>query len=41
MRQALDQTCPEEGLRRELEAAFFKVADFMRNTDSVSSSPHP
>lgn len=33
MRQALAEVCVDEGLRAELEAAFFKVADFIRNTD--------
>lgn len=33
MRQALAQVCPrDEALRRELDAAFYKVADFIRNT---------
>jgi hemoglobin len=33
MRQALAQACADEGLRAELDAAFYKVADFIRNTD--------
>jgi hemoglobin len=33
MRQALDETCPDAGLRAELDAAFYKVADFIRNTE--------
>jgi hemoglobin len=41
MRQALDQTCADAALRAELDAAFYKVADFMRNTESVSTSPKP
>jgi hemoglobin len=37
MRQALSEVCPDAALRSELDAAFYKVADFMRNTES----PHP
>jgi len=37
MRLALAQTCTDDVLRAELDAAFFKIADFIRNTDSVSS----
>lgn len=33
MRHALAETCADEGLRAELDAAFYKVADFIRNTD--------
>lgn len=33
MRDALAQTCPDAALRRDLEAAFFKIADHIRNTD--------
>lgn len=33
MRQALAEVCADEGLRAELDAAFYKVADFMRNTE--------
>jgi hemoglobin len=33
MRTALSQTCPDEALRAELDAAFYKVADFIRNTE--------
>lgn len=33
MRQALDETCADAELRAQLEAAFFKVADFIRNTE--------
>lgn len=32
MRQALAEVCADVGLRAELDAAFYKVADFMRNT---------
>ncbi len=32
MRQALSETCPDPALRAELDAAFGKVADHMRNT---------
>ena len=42
MREALAQTCPDEGLRAELEAGFLKVADFMRNIDAGGAArPHP
>ena len=34
MRQALAEVCTDEALRTELEAAFFKVADFMRNREA-------
>lgn len=37
MREALDEVCADAGLRAELDAAFYKVADFMRNTDTL---PH-
>ena len=33
MKQALTEVCADEPLRNELLAAFFKVADFLRNTD--------
>jgi len=33
MRQALAETCADEGLRAELDAAFYKIADFIRNTE--------
>jgi hemoglobin len=33
MRQALADSCVDEGLRAELDAAFYKVADFIRNTE--------
>ena len=33
MRQALAEVCADAGLRSELEAAFYKVADFIRNTE--------
>jgi hemoglobin len=37
MRQALAEVCPHDvGLRGELDAAFYKVADFMRNTETLS-----
>ena len=32
MRQALAETCSDAALRAELEAAFYKIADFIRNT---------
>lgn len=36
MRQALAEVCADDGLRAELDAAFYKVADFIRNTDPAS-----
>jgi hemoglobin len=33
MRQALAECAVEEDLRAELDAAFFKIADFIRNTE--------
>ena len=41
MRAALAQTCDDEALRAELDAAFYKVADFMRNTESSRPLTHP
>lgn len=42
MRQALDETCDDAALRDELIAAFYKVADFIRNTETGGASrPHP
>lgn len=42
MRQALHEVCADAGLRAELEAAFFKVADFIRNTeDGGATREHP
>lgn len=42
MNQALGEVCADAALRRELEAAFFKVADFIRNTDHGGAErPHP
>lgn len=42
MRQALAQTCPDPDLRAELDAAFYKVADFIRNTEhSGQAREHP
>ena len=42
MRQALAEVCADAGLRAELEAAFFKVADFIRNTeDGGETRAHP
>jgi hemoglobin len=32
MRQALDEACPDVGLRQELAAAFWKIADHIKNT---------
>jgi hemoglobin len=39
MRQALAETCADEALRAELDAAFYKVADFIRNTESRPTAP--
>jgi hemoglobin len=39
MRQALDETVADAGLRQELAAAFQKVADHMRNRGPLV--PHP
>ncbi len=42
MKQALNEVCMDESLKAELGAAFYKVADFIRNTDeSGSTRPHP
>jgi len=41
MRQALNQVCIDVALRLELDAAFHKVADFMRNTDGSAERPTP
>ncbi|TAK90699.1 MAG: globin [Aquabacterium sp.] len=42
MRLALDEVCTDEALRMELIAAFFKVADFIRNTeDGGGERAHP
>lgn len=42
MRHALDAVGVEEGLKAELEGAFFKIADFIRNTEeSGDSRAHP
>ena len=37
MRQALAEVCADEALRAELDAAFFKLADFMRNRQALTS----
>lgn len=47
MRQALAECGVEPGLRAELDAAFWKIAEFIRNTDHGAGSgqaerrPHP
>ncbi len=42
MRHALAEVCADEGLRAELDAAFYKVADFIRNTGQGGEErPHP
>ena len=41
MREALNEVCADIALRIELDAAFYKVADFMRNTESASPHPNP
>lgn len=38
MRQALAEVCADEGLRAELDAAFYKLADFMRNREPLTST---
>ena len=40
MRQALAETCGDAALRHELEAAFAKVAEAMRNQPATLLSPH-
>jgi hemoglobin len=40
MRRALAQVCTGEPLRAELDAALWKIADFMRNTATDSPLPH-
>ena len=39
MRQALAEVCTDDALRAELDAAFHKVASFIRNTDDPASPP--
>lgn len=42
MRQALGEVCVDAALRAELDAAFYKVADFIRNTDQGGDArAHP
>lgn len=42
MRTALAQVCHDEALRLELDAAFYKVADFIRNTEEAGQARvHP
>lgn len=42
MRAAMAEVVPDEALRDELDAAFYKVADFIRNTDHGGTErPHP
>ena len=42
MRQALAECGVEEGLRAELDAAFLKIADFIRNTEAAGERrEHP
>lgn len=42
MREALAATCPDAALRAELDAAFFKIADFIRNTEPGGTArAHP
>lgn len=42
MRTALAEVVPDAGLRAELDAAFWKVADFIRNTEAGGQTrPHP
>jgi hemoglobin len=41
MRAALNEVCTDAALRIELDAAFYKVADFMLNTESASPPSQP
>ncbi|WP_349254851.1 group II truncated hemoglobin [Roseateles cellulosilyticus] len=42
MRHALATTCVDEDLRAELDAAFYKIADFIRNTEPHGAArAHP
>jgi len=42
MRQALAEVCGDDTLRAELDAAFYKVADFIRNTENHGEArAHP
>ena len=42
MRQALAECVPDEALRAEIDAAFWKIADFIRNTEGGGERrPHP
>jgi hemoglobin len=40
MRAALDATCADTVLRRELDTAFTRTADFIRNDAGTTHSPH-
>lgn len=42
MREALADVVPDPAFRQELETAFLKIADFLRNTDAGGAvRPHP
>jgi len=41
MREALNEVCVDIALRVELDAAFHKVADFMRNTENDFTASQP
>lgn len=42
MRQALDETCEDADLKAQLDAAFLKIADVIRNTEGAGERrPHP
>lgn len=41
MRQALDDTCDDAGLKAELDAAFLNVADAIRNTEGAADRHAP
>lgn len=42
MRDALAEVVPDEALRADLDAAFYKIADFIRNTEHGGvERPHP
>ncbi|MEW6706068.1 MAG: group II truncated hemoglobin [Pseudomonadota bacterium] len=41
MRQALTETCADKVLRSELEAAFWKMADYLKNTEAPKRQRGP
>lgn len=40
MRRALDEACTDAALRQELDTAFSKLAEFLRNTESQHPHSH-